>query len=91
MDIHSYVGLATNLQVREGINTVLPQAVGALEAVRSKLEVLQCACTADQELMQAVAAAAAKRMQEKVQIGSGLTLALACRWYMAQCMLYQTS
>jgi hypothetical protein len=65
VDIHSYVGLATNLQVRERIITVLPQAVGAVEAVRSTLEVLQCTCTADQERMR-VAAAAAKRMQEYI-------------------------
>jgi WD40 repeat protein len=66
-DIHTHVSLATYLQQREGLQTVLP-VVAAVEALRSDLHALKTLSATDHSRMQAIASAAVKRKREQGQV-----------------------
>jgi WD40 repeat protein len=66
-DIHTHVSLATYLQQREGLQTVLP-VVAAVEAIRNDLHALQTLSATDRRRMKAIASAAMNRKRDQGQV-----------------------
>jgi uncharacterized protein with WD repeat len=66
-DIHTHVSLATYLQQREGLQTVLP-VVAAVEAIRSDLLALKTLSATDRSRMKAIASAAMQRKRDQGQV-----------------------
>jgi uncharacterized protein with WD repeat len=66
-DIHTHVSLATYLQQREGLQTVLP-VVAAVEAIRRDLHALKTLSATDRSRMKAIVSAAMKRKRAQGQV-----------------------
>jgi WD40 repeat protein len=66
-NISSYVNIATYLQLRQGLQTVV-SVVGAVEAIRNDQQTLQTLSVSDRSRMRAIAKAALKRKRERGQM-----------------------